>query len=346
MKERQDPANPVPRPDGPLPPPKSATPRPGAPQAAAKVRYVMCPPTYLSNKIPNNVFMEEDKGPIDVDRALQQWDNAKHLIQALGTEVLEIPPVNGAQDQTFVSNVAVAIAPYIILANYKAPGRPIEVEPARQFFTRMGYQCIQPPFVFEGDAELKKLNDTTYIGGYGKFTDIRALDWIEQKTGKRIVKVRETNDKLYHLDCSLHVLDQENVIASPDGLDAASMKLLGSVAKVTVIPKGLASVGVTNGVKIADKKVYLSGTLQPEDPAYQKGIEWLLETFYQFGYVVTFLDTDAVNRSGADLSCQCMELNFAPSRAPVVARPGMPMARPQAPTRPVLTPGAPRGIPR
>lgn len=291
-------------------PPDGASARPSAP------RFVMCPPTYLDNKIPNNVFMDEEKGPIDRERAMLQWARAKHMIEALDIQVLVLPPVKGAQDQTFVSNVAVSIDPYIVLANYKAAGRPPEVEPARQFFEAMGYECIQPPFDFEGDAELKKLREDLYIGGWGKFTDIRALDWIEEQTGRAIVRVRETSDKLYHLDCSLMVIDEETVLASPDGLDAASMKALGQVADITVIPKGLAAVGVTNGVNIRSKQVYLSGTLQPEDPAYRKGIEWLMETFDHFGYVVAFLDTDSVNKSGADLSCQVMTLDFEPIAEP------------------------------
>lgn len=274
----------------------------------------MCPPVYLDNKIPNNVFMEgENAEEIDRPRALRQYTRVKRLLEALDATVLEIPPVKGAQDQTFTANIGVSIAPYIILANYKAPGRAIEVLPAQRFFRSLGYQTIQPPFYFEGEADLKRLNDKVYIGGYGKFSDNRAFDWIAQQTGVTIVRVRETSDKLYHLDCSLMPIDEEHVIASPDGLDAQAFKDLAKVAEVIRVPKGLAFAGPTNGVKVTEKKVYLSGALAPEQPAYRKAIEWLLETMDQFGYVVTFLDTDAVDASGADLSCQTMRLTFPPA---------------------------------
>lgn len=297
--------------------------------------FVMCPPVYLSTAIPNNVFMEGTRAePVDKPRALRQYERAKRLIEALGATVLEIPPVKGAQDQEFTANIAVAIDPYIILANYKAPGRAIEVPPANAFFRSLGYQTVQPPTYFEGEADLKRLNDKIYIGGYGQFSDARTYDWIEQLTGVQIVRVRETNAKLYHLDCSLMPLDEETIIASPEGLDAASMRALEHIAHVIPVPKGLAAAGVTNGIKITEKKVYLSGALAVEQPAYRKAVEWLLDTLDQFGYVVTFLDTDAVDPSGADLSCTVMRLTFPPPRAPRA------IGGPPAPRASTLNPAA------
>ncbi len=284
------------------------------PQKQVGEHFVMCPPTYLSTAIPNNVFMEGDKKePVDRPRAMRQYSRIKRLIEALGAKVLEIPPVNGAQDQTFTANIGVAIAPYIILANYKAPGRSAEVEPARRFFTSLGYHCIQPPHYFEGEADLKRLNDKVYIGGVGKFSDPRSMDWIAQQTGVTIVPVKETSDELYHLDCSLMPIDEQNIIASPDGLDPQSMRALSRIANVIPVPKGMAYAGPTNGIKITDKKIYLSGTLAVEQTEYRKAIEWLLEVLDRFGYVPTFLDTDSVDPSGADLSCMTMRLTFPPN---------------------------------
>lgn len=284
-------------------------------QPKFKPVFVMCEPRYLSTDIPNNTFMTgKNKEPVDVERACKQWRALKHLIEALGTQVLEIPPKEGAQDQAFTANIAVAIEPYIILANYKAAGRAIEVPPAKLFFESMGYKTIQPPTHFEGEADLKHLRDDIYIGGVGQFSSPEAFEWIERHTGVTIIPVRETNEKLYHLDCSLMVLDEQTIVASHDGLDRSSYKALEQVAEVIEVPKGLALAGVTNGIKIVDKKVLISGTLQPEDALYRRGIEWLLATYDKVGYVVTFADTDGVNCSGADASCEVLTLTFAPNR--------------------------------
>jgi len=301
--------------------PKPAAAPPTAPPA--KQRFVMCPPKYLSTRIANNVWMKNEK--VDVARALKQWQRTVKIMTALGVDVRQIPPEKGCQDQTYVANIGIALKPYIVLANYKAAGRSCEVEPARKFFAQMGYPCIQPPYHFEGEADLKKWSDGIYIGGYGKFSDRRAFDWIAQKTGVKILPVREVSDELYHLDCSLMVIDENNFLVTEAGLDAAGLKLLNRLANVTVTPPDIASTGITNGVLIPDKKIYMSGTFNPEQKEYRKAMEWLLTTMDKFGYTVVLCDCDEYDKSGADLSCTVMHLDFDPA-------PGRPTA-PATPTQ-------------
>ena len=301
---------------------EAATPAPGAeayeepearehgdePETLETMRFVMCPPQYLSTRIKNNVWMSGE--PVDVKRAMRQYRRIKNVITGFGVEVLEIPPVKGLQDQVYVANIGIAIDPYIILANYKAPGREGEVEPAREFFEGLGYECLVPPFHFEGEADLKKLNDTTYFGGHDQFTDIRAHRWIEEQTGVHIIPVREVSEELYHLDCSLFVIDAQNVLVTKAGLDRASRKTVELYANVIETPSDIASTGITNGVQIPSKKIYLSGTFNPEMPEYRKGMEWLNDTFDKFGWTPLFMDCDEYDKSGADLSCTVMHLDF------------------------------------
>lgn len=254
--------------------------------------------------------MEKDKEKPDVPRAIAEWDRICHVLEALGSEILEIPPVKGAQDQTFVSNVAVSIKPYIVLAKMSAPGRPVEEAPSRTFFESIGYKVIQPPFVFEGFAELKQLNDKLYFGGYGEFTDIRALKWIEQQTGITVIPIKEINRKLYHLDTMLMVLDEETVMVTRSGMDADSFRLVKAAARVIEAPSDVATAGITNGLLLKDKRIYCSGCLQPEDPKYQKAMDFLLETMDGMGLSTIFFDTEGIGPSGGDLSCQFLPLTF------------------------------------
>lgn len=279
-----------------------------ASERSVNERFVMCPPEFLSTRIPNNVWMKQEK--VDTKRALAQYGRIKNVITALGTEVLEIPAVRGCQDQTYTANIGIALDPYVVLANYKAPGRACEVAPARAFFEKLGYRTIQPPYHFEGEADLKKFSDRVYFGGWGQFTDPRALLWIEDKTGIKIVRLHEVNSKLYHLDCSLFVIDQQNLLVTAAGLDAASLKTLRQYGNVILTPDDITSTGITNGVLIPGKKIFLSGTLNPELPTYRKAMEWLFKTFDQFGYTVLLMDTDEADKSGADLSCMVFHLNF------------------------------------
>lgn len=268
----------------------------------------MCPPAYLSTRIPNNVWMKQEK--IDVPRALKQYYRIKRMIRSLGVPILEIPPRRECQDQMYVANIGIAIKPYIILANYKAPGRACEVEPAREFFESEGYTCIQPPFHFEGEADLKPLRDGIYFGGHGQFTDPRALDWIAEQTGIEIVHLHETSEKLYHMDCGLHVLDEKHVIITETAFDKDSIQRIEEVANVFFAPDDIATTGITNGVNIPERRIFLSGTYNPELPEYRKAMDWLFNTMDTLRYSVILLDCDEFDKSGADLSCCIFHLTF------------------------------------
>lgn len=279
-------------------------------RAYQETRLVMCPPEHLSLRISNNVWMNSDK-KVDVKRAMKQYRRIKNVIEALGSEVLEITPTPEAQDQVYCSNVAVAVEPYVILANYKAAGRSMEVAPARSFFRKHGYDTIQPPYHFEGEAELKRVRDDLYFGGWGQFTDIKALEWIADTCEVEIIPLKEINPKLYHLDCSILVVDEQNVIVTKEGIDDQSFKAVEKIANVIVTPPDIAITGCTNAVLLRHKNIALSGTFNPELKEYVKAMEWMNSTFDKFGYTVIFLDCDEFDLSGADLSCTVMHLPFA-----------------------------------
>lgn len=277
-----------------------------------RMKFVMCPPKYLSTKIPNNVFMKSgsQRVKVNVPRALAQYSRITRLFKSFDIPVLEIPAVPGCQDQTYTANVAISIHPYVVIANYKAPGRACEEAPATAFFDRYGYRTVRPPFKFEGEADLKKYKDGVYFGGWGKFTDRAAHEWIAKKTGAEIIPLREVSDELYHLDCSLFILDEENLIVNRAGLDQESFKRLEKMANIVEIPPEIVATGCTNAVRIPGKKILVSGMFFPEEKKYQKSMDWMNSTFDKFGYTVLFMDIDEPDKSGADISCMVMHLDF------------------------------------
>jgi len=272
------------------------------------IRFVMCPPKYLSTRIKNNKWMEGKT--INIPRAMQQFNRIVTVIEALGTKVLQIPPVPAAQDQVYTANIGIALKPYIILSKYKSPGRQVEVPPARRFFEQMGYKCIECPYYFEGRADLIKFNDTTYIGGIGQSSDPEAYKWIEDKTGVNVVNIKETDKGLFHCDCVVFVINDQNILVNTEGTDAAGLKQLEKLANVIPVPKGLAETGITNSVKIPNKPIVLSGCFKPETPEHRKAMDALNVLYDKFGMTVVLLDCDEFDKSGADLSCCVMDLDF------------------------------------
>lgn len=277
------------------------------------MRFVMCPPKHHSTAISNNVFMEGKPKPINIKESMDQYNRIKRCILSYDIPLLEIPPEPGCQDQVFVANIGVAIAPYIVLANFKAAGRPCEEEPARRFFESQGFQVIQPPNDFEGEADFKKWKDNIYFGSYGKFTDREALDWISRRTGCEVIPIQITSDKLYHLDCDLHVLDEKTIVVNPAGISKESYKTLKSLG-VTIIdvPPDIADTGITNCVRVPNKPILLSGIrTAPELPIYRKSMEWLDEHVGdKYDLTVLFFSIPEADKSGADISCMVMHVDF------------------------------------
>lgn len=274
------------------------------------VSFVMCRPRYLSTRIKNNVWMKSEK--VDKDRACSQWNRSVNVIRSFGVPVIEIEPQPNCQDQIYTANVGVAIKPYVILSKFKAPGRDCEIAPAYRLFTKLGYKCLQSPYFFEGEADLKKWKDGVYFGGIGQFSDPEAYKWMEKTLGIQIIPLKEVNKKLYHLDCSLFVVDEKNFLVCKDGLSDESFRLLNKLGNVITVPTNLAITGCTNAVKIPGKPIVLSGTFNPEMPEYREAMEWMNKTFDQFGWSVILLDVDEYDKSGADLSCSVMRLDFKP----------------------------------
>lgn len=248
----------------------------------------------------------------DVPKAINQWDRMMAIVEALGVELLEIPPVKECQDQVFSANVGLSIGKTMVLANYSAPGRSCEVEPARQFFTKMGLNCIQPPFAFEGFADCRKWKTGYYFGGSGQFSDNRAFDWIEQQCGVKIIRIKEINPKTYHADCCIFVVDEENFLVTPGSLDAASIATLKKCGNVHMTPTGIETTGITNVVPIREKRLIMSGAFNPEQPDYRRAMDYLLETMDKLGYTCLFVEANAFEPSGGDLSCVCLIMDISP----------------------------------
>ena len=278
---------------------------------------VMCVTKYHSTKKANNVFMKGQK----IDRTYSQIQSLriKQQLEDFGIEVLDIPDDPRCQDQPFTANIGMATGPdKIVLARFKAAGRPEEEAPARQYFQSQGYRVIQPPqgMFFEGEADCKWWKDRTFFGGYGKFSSLDALKWIERNADVEIVPLRETSDKLYHLDCSLAVIDEETFIVNPAGLDSAGMKELEKRGNVIVVPREIADTGATNIIQVPGKRTWIAGGLFPESPLYRKYMDWMLGTADKLNRTVIFSHLSEGDKSGADVSCLWMNLwqNYAMRR--------------------------------
>lgn len=281
--------------------------------------FVMCPPSFVDNKIKNNKTMEElAQQELNRPKFLAQWYNLYNVLAA-NSLVYLLPPLKGLQDQTYVN--CFAYLPHIknknviVLSNFTAEGREGEEWVAADLLRDLGYEVVKCPFRFEGEPELKFLRDNIYIGGYGFRSDIRAHRWLEETFGCKILYAKETDEVLYHLDCQVLPLDEWNVIVCAELFDRAQMREIEKYATVHPISKAVAYAGAANSLKV-EWCLYNSSNIEylrrgDEEYEVQKVKNERLEKICdEVGFEISYFDLSECEASGAKLSCFVSHLNY------------------------------------
>ena len=284
--------------------------------------FLMCLPYYVDNKIANNKWitdMTEEERKIDKEKFLLQWFDFYSVLSGQSI-VLLLQPHPDLQDLVYVNSGA--YLPHykekdiVILSNFTAEGRAGEEIVLGDFLTKLGYQCIKSPYKFEGEPELKWLRENIYFGGYGIRSDIKTHEWIEREFGAKIIKCEETNEYLYHLDCSIFVLDEHNIICYTKHFDSKTIKEIEKVANIYDVDESDALMGICNSVKCRQTVFNASSlhNMKKTDKYYEeerKKNEKLVKICKKVGLEVYFFDMSEAMKSGALLSCFVMHLNYA-----------------------------------
>jgi N-dimethylarginine dimethylaminohydrolase len=281
--------------------------------------FFMCPPTYVDNAVKNNPTMEEFNEPIDKDKFMAQWYNLYNVV-AGNALVYLITPRKGLQDQTYVNSGSylphLKDRDVIVLSQFTAEGRDTEEDVAATLWKGLGYEIFDCPFKFEGEPELKWIPDAqTYLGGYGIRTDIRAHKWLAEKFGAKIIPIRETDEVLYHLDCSVFPIQKENVLLCTEIIDGSTVKQIAKIANVIPVSKQDCYEGICNSLQV-ESSIYNSSSLRyikkgDKDYENAKNKDENLEAICsKLGLEITFFPLSEIEKSGGKLSCFFMHANY------------------------------------
>ena len=183
-----------------------------------------------------------------------------------------------------------------------------------QFFQEMGYDVHVSPAKFEGEAELKHLYDNVYIGGYGIRSEKETYDWMEEKFGMRIIKVREVEPYLYHLDCTIFPITKENTLVCTELFTKKELAELGKFTNIIAVSIDECFSGICNSVRLPNQVLNSShihdlkaGT---EDYTYEIQKNRKLEDIVaNLALEVSYFNLSEFHKSGALLSCMVMHLN-------------------------------------
>jgi N-dimethylarginine dimethylaminohydrolase len=200
-----------------------------ASRAATPRSYLMCPPTYFDVTYAINPWMRPDS-PVDRDLAMRQWETLRQTHASLGHSVSIIDPVPGLPDMVFAANGATVIDGTVLGVRFRYPQRAAEAVAYLDWFRSPGWASVhEPVHVNEGEGDILVAGDTV-LAGYGFRSDLDAAGELAQVyPGRRVVSLRLVDERFYHLDTAMCVLDSSTAMYYPAAFDDAGRALLASV---------------------------------------------------------------------------------------------------------------------
>jgi N-dimethylarginine dimethylaminohydrolase len=303
-----------------------------SPSQLEKPAFLMyCPFSYHTGE-PNNPWMtdlDDDKRRVNRDRAISQFAQLYHFMSAESLVYLLPAPLDCTlQDLVFTANLGIVLnhipqRNVVVLSNFTSPPRMGETEIGQRFFEAMGYECIVAPHKFEGEAELKHLHGNIYIGGYGIRSECKTYDWMEREFDMSIVKVREAEKYLYHLDCSIFPITSEDTLVCTELFTKSELAKLAKHTNVIDVSVDAAFSGICNSVRLHNSVLNSSHlhSLKAGTDEYREEIKKnreLEDIAIELGLEVSYFNLSEYHKSGALLSCMVMHLNRRSHAIPLI----------------------------
>jgi N-dimethylarginine dimethylaminohydrolase len=283
--------------------------------------YVMNFPFSLSTADPNNVWMQElseEELQINRPKAYKQFMDLYNFMSGQSLVYL-LPSEGNFQDQVYIANLGLQLphitdSNKILLSNYTSEPRKGEEWVGKHFFEMMGYDTHISPHKWEGEADLKYLYDNVYIGGYGMRSEIETYNWMEEQFGMDIIKVRMTDEYMYHLDCSIFPLNSDQTLVATEIYTPEELAAIEKHTEIIPIDVDDAIGGMANSVRMGNMVLCASNIAElkksHEDYEAEKHkIESLEKICSNAGMEPVIFNLSEYMKSGAMLSCMVMHLN-------------------------------------
>lgn len=190
-------------------------------------RYLMCPPEYFTVTYAINPWMRPDE-ETDGALAMRQWGELRDTYLRLGHDVRLIEPVPGLPDMVYAANGATVIGGRVLGARFRYPERAEEAGAYLDWFRESGYEELhEADRVNEGEGDFL-FDGRKVLAGYGFRSDQAAADEAARVFGVPVVSLRLVDERFYHLDTALCVLDADTAMYYPAAFDDAGRAALAA----------------------------------------------------------------------------------------------------------------------
>ena len=275
------------------------------PEFSLPNRVLMADPEYFDVEYVGNPHMAGNLGCVDRFEARIQWNRLVESYQQLGIPVDVLPAVPLLPDLVFTANQALPLPPGILAEEpsvvtsiMNSARRQAEVPEVAAFFEKAGLQLerMNPNMVprFEGAGDvIWQPGRGLLFAASGPRSAVEAQTFLAAWTGLPIVTLRLCDERFYHLDTCLSVLDDTTAVYYPGAFDEASRALLQALFEQLIeVTESEAMRMVCNG-HCPDKRHFL----------VQGGCDRVNGQLQDLGFVILELDTSEFLLSGGSVFC-------------------------------------------
>ncbi|WP_432511807.1 dimethylargininase [Kineococcus sp. SYSU DK001] len=198
-------------------------------RTARPLRLLMCRPEHFAVSYEINPWMDRAR-PVDVGRALAQWEELRRTLQELGHTVEVVEGRPGLPDMVYTANGGLVTPWGTVGARFAHAERAGEEELFDAWFARAGLGPVHRPVeVDEGEGDVLTAGEHL-LAGHGFRTTRAAHDELARVLGRPVTSLRLVDPRFYHLDTALTVLDDDpahpDVAYFPGAFDEPSRAVL------------------------------------------------------------------------------------------------------------------------
>lgn len=268
-----------------------------ASRRATRRSYVLCPPTHFAVETAINPWMDSSR-PVDVARAVRQWEGLVEAYRSLGHEVQVVDAAPGLPDMVFVADGGLVIGDAALGARFRYPHRRAEAELVLAWLVEHGFpRAVLPAHVNEGEGDLLVVGGLV-LAGTGFRTDLAAHAEVQEHLRRPVVTLQLVDPRYYHLNTALGVLDASTVVYLPEAFSPGSRAVLERLFPDAVL-------ATTDDADCLGLNVVSDG-LHVVLPAQAERLAGVLA---DRGYRPVPVDVSELARSGGAVKCCTLELH-------------------------------------
>lgn len=182
------------------------------------VAYVRRPSLNLGDGLVTHI----QRSPIDVGRAIEQWENYCEALTRFGWNVVEVPPADEHPDGVFLEDAVVMFGDLGVITRPGAPERRGETAGLAEVLSSNGLTVEKMPSGHLDGGDVLKIGNVAYVGVGGR-TDPDGVAALEAIVASRGWVVRPVPvSKVLHLKSAVTALHDGTVIGFPPVVDDQS----------------------------------------------------------------------------------------------------------------------------